>query len=318
MRPSVLLITLAAALLLACSKKEEAYPAGAAPAADSVAEPAAEQAPTAPAASSVASVLQSGLITQSQGERQFIIRSELRFEVQDVYRSTRFIEDLSSEHGGFIERSTIATSRSEVTRVAMPQQQVQVIEALTPRASLVVRIPAGRTRDFLRALASQITVLDERNYSAQDASLALLRARLEQLRQQAARQALTEVSTQPGKTAERVAAIQARTSAQAQQDEALLQEKQFADQVAYSTLTLEFSQPALLARHTAADLDAAIAEAGPGFLSRCAEALHTGWRGLQEFVLLLVMIWPLILVLLGVVVLTLWLALRKRKAQPAT
>ncbi|WP_028451023.1 DUF4349 domain-containing protein [Chitinilyticum aquatile] len=321
MKKTVLCLALAALLLGACSKKEEAIPEHIGVEAPAAAEKAAEPAPGEAGSAAARSAehknqLGSLVLSQQDGERQFIRKADLRFKVKDVYQSALAIEDLVASAGGFVEANKIEAQGYGDERFPQEGNKLLVLSRYRTEGFLQVRVPSARTQQFLRDLAGQIVFLDQRTFTAQDAQFALLRETLAQRRNQQAQQQLADVAEGQGKAGEKTAAITARQDAQADRDEALIAEKEFADQVAFSTITIALYQPVAISKSTEDDLNAIERELQPGFSAKLGEAFGSGWQGLQQFAIVLAMLWPLWGIVLAVALLTYMLARRKHKAAP--
>ena len=107
--------------------------------------------------------------------------------------------------------------------------------------------------------------------------------------------------------------MEARTQAQAERDEALIERRQFEDRVAFATIDLGLYQMPQVRRTERVDVDAVLLRDGPSFFSRAWHAISGGWYGLLNVLVALIAVWPLWLALGAVV----WVALRLRRRRPA-
>ena len=302
----------------ACNKQSEMADAQAPQAERAASAPAA--APTATAgeaaardeAASAASPdtetqLQSAVTSQEDGERKFIRTAQVEFRVREVYRAALAIEDLAAKHGGFVVRNSI---RSDVEGLEIrPSGDGKLVElaTYTVRGVLQVRVPSAQTQAFLRGLADQVEFLDNRNYEAMDAQFELLQRRLAYARYQDAQQAQGEAAQGRGKLGDKIDAIAARTGSQAQRDEALIEQKQYEDRVAFATIDLSLYQTPLVRRTERMDVDAVVRRDGPGFFPRLGHAMARGWYGLLDVAIGLSSLWPLWLCLCaGAIALRRW------------
>ncbi|HEV8694278.1 MAG TPA: DUF4349 domain-containing protein, partial [Lysobacter sp.] len=186
--------------------------------------------------------------------------------------------------------------RTEIDDIqSRPSGDGKLIElaTYTVHAALQVRVPSARTQAFLRALASQVEFLDNRNFEAVDAQFELLRQQLAYARYQEAQRALGEVGEGRGKLGEKAETVGARTAAQSQRDEALIAQKTFEDRVAFATIDLSLYQSPQVRRTERLDVDAIVRRDGPGFFSRLSHSLSVGWYGLLDCIVALSRLWPL-------------------------
>ena len=312
------------ATLLACAKREPdsqaSMEAASAPAAAEVRLPEArlsaggadadarreDQAVTEP------SQLTSSAATYTDAQRKFIRTAQANFRVKDVYQAALAIEDAVAAQGGFVTGNEITADVQDARRQSIGGGKLVELAEYTVRGVLTVRVPSDKTQPFLRSIAKHMEFLDRRNFAAADAQFELLRQQLAYQRNQEAQQELGQAKDEGGKLGQKAAAISARNDAKSGRDEALIAQKEFEDRVEFATLNLSLYQLPKLRRTEMIDMQAAVRDNGPGFLSRLAESLRAGWFGLLEVGLALAGLWPLwLLVAAGWFVLR---ALRRKRA----
>ena len=310
-------IALCAALfagLIACAKHE--------PAAESSMEAASPAAAAADASGSAGSRIASQAPTEAQltssaatytdAQRKFIRTAQARFRVKDVYQSALAIEDAVAAQGGFVTKNDIDTNIDSIRKRSLGNGQLVELAEYTVRGELTVRVPSDKAQAFLRSIIGQMEFLDTRSFAAMDAQFALLREQLAYQRNQEAQLELGDAKDEGGKLGQKAQVIAARVDAKSGRDEALIAQKEFEDRVAFATLDLSLYQLPKLRRTEMADMEAAVRDNGPGFLTRLGKSLSTGWFGLLEIGLLLVRLWPLWLLLaLGLLAIR---RLRRRRA----
>jgi hypothetical protein len=304
------------ALLASCAKKEEfgAEPAPAveaSPAAPPSAPPAAadDQALTTTTA---AQQMGSSAATYTDSERKFIRTANARFEVKDVYAAALGIEDTVASHGGFVVQNDISTEGMREEEHPIGDGKLLQLKEYRVVAKLTVRVPSEKTQEFLRAIVGHIVFLDSRNFAARDAQFDLLRRQLDMQRSQETQGELGEAVKEGGKLSQKAEAIGARDGAKAARDMAMIEKKEFEDQVAFSTIQLGLYQPSKVVKSERVDMDSVYQKARPGFFTRLGQDLRSGWDGLLEFVLGLASIWPVLLIG-GLLAAILRRALRRRK-----
>ena len=244
-------------------------------------------------------------------KRRFVRTAEATFQVQDVYAATLAIEDAVAAEGGFVARNSIATQTIRQIERPVGDGKLLRLSEVVPGGTLVVRVPSDRTQAFLRVIARQMTFLDARDFEANDVQFDLLRRELAYRRAQELQQDIRTAGTRPGRTGEKLDAVQAREQMLAARDDAEVARSELEDRIAFSTLTLALGQPAQVREQRVPDTEAILRERGPGFFSELGEAMRLGWRGLLAALVLAAQLWPLWLV---VAALTLaWRALRRRR-----
>ncbi len=319
----------------ACSKKE-AHMADRAQMASEVAPAAGLAAPPPPPSPAVANMAADSMAQKSvadvavtsatpteqmgssaatfvDGERKFIRTAGAQFDVKDVYVAALGIEDTVAAHGGFVVKNDISTNAMRSERHPVGDGKLLEVSEYSVHGKLTVRVPSARTQEFLRAIVGHIVFLEQRSFSARDAQFDLLRRQLDAIRNQQTQGELGEAIDEGGKLSQRTAAIGSRNDARAARDAALLEKKEFEDQVAFSTIELTLKQPSKVLQTERVDIRYIFDKSRPGFFARLGEQLRGGWEGLLSFVLALVGIWPVLLIG-GLIVPVLW-RLRRRKVK---
>lgn len=300
MRAKALLLACFIVTLSACGKKED-------PAAlnqgDYAAESAKVESAAAPSAHSVQQQLSSSANTYSDSERQFIRKADVKFRVKDVYQSALAIEDIVGNLGGFVEKNTIQSNIDREHTERISDGKALKLTAYTLNGELTVRVPSAKTQEFLRLIAGQIAFLDQRNFTAQDAQFELLRQKLGIKRNQESQQQLGHIVEESGKIDKKADVIVAQNDAKGARDEAIVTEKEFADQVAFSEIKLALYQHTQVNQTEVPDVSSAFELSSPGFFYRLGQSFKSGWHWGLETLIDLTKIWPFWLVLLASIVL---------------
>jgi hypothetical protein len=263
--------------------------------------------------------LASSAATYRDGERRFVRTAQAQFRVKDVYASALAIEDAAAQQGGFVVNNQISAQTLDVRRQPAGDDKLIELAEYTVQGSLVVRVPSENTQAFLRAIAAQMEFLDQRSFQANDVQFDLLRRELARQREQQTQQELGEAMRDGDRLDRKAEVIAARGDARLQRDEAMVQQKEYEDRIAFSTINLSLYQLAKIRRTEMVDAEAVFRRHGPGFFTRLFDAMRVGWYGVLDLLIALVHVWPLWLAL-GVVVVALrrWRrAQRGRRAAPA-
>jgi hypothetical protein len=302
-----LFLCLVIVLLGACGKKEEM---GEMPAANAVAESAADSTPV-----SSKEQLSSSANTYSDSTRQFIRTADARFQVKDVYKSALAIEDIAAQLGGFVEKNAIKSEIAQIHFEPIGDNKKLKLTEYTVTGALIIRVPSEKTQDFLRQMAGQIIFLNERTFLAQDAQFELLKQRLGIRRSQETQSQMGKAAKGSGNAEEKAIAIDAQDSSKHARDNAIILEKEFADQVAFSKITLFLDQSSQINQTEVSDTEAIIKQARPNFFYRLGQAIQSGWYWGLDASIELMKIWPLWLVIAAIVLLI--RRFRKTKKNPA-
>jgi hypothetical protein len=265
-----------------------------------------------------AAQVSSSAATFDNGQRKFIRTAQAQFRVKDVYGSALAIEDVAAQQGGFVVNNTITTQTMNVQRRPAGDGKLVELAEYTVRGALVVRVPSDKTQTFLRAIASQMEFLDQRSFDAADAQFQMLRQQLAYQREQQAQQELGQAMQSGDRLDRKAEVISARSGAKLQRDEALIEQKEFEDKVAFSTINLSLYQLSKIRQTEMTDVEAVFQKHSPGFFTRLFDALRVGWYGVLDLFIALMNVWPLWLaVALGVYGLRRWsVSRRKQRSVP--
>jgi hypothetical protein len=250
----------------------------------------------------------------TDGQRKFIRTAHVHFRVKNVYDSALSIEDAVAGQGGFVVNNSIGSSVQRTQRRPIGDGKVSELAEYVVNGQLMVRVPSNKTQDFLRSIASQVAFLDQRNFNARDAQFDLLRQQLEAKRNQETQEELGAASREGGKLSHKTEAIATRNETKAARDRARIAQKEFEDQIEFSTIQLSIYQLPAVRETIVADIDEVFRENSPALGGRLADALRSGWTGTLDLLVRLAALWPLWIVLAGVAVAMRYFVLGRRRA----
>lgn len=281
------IILVVSSTIVGCSKKEEGVASDASVATESAA-PNSEtiRANAAKNPEQLVSTQQSAL----EQNRQLIKSAELKFEVNDVLKTTSTLEQQLLQYNGYIENKQIdyqVNDRSQHDRI---DGTVDIYEKITPTVQLMVRIPNDQVTTFLNHLLPLMLNFNTQSYEAKRYELKLLEEKLN--------------------TANQSNSASNAVNNQLQQ----LTDLEVKDRLAYSTIRLEFfQQPKVRKSHDLNIHRIASLDSDP-LLTRIAEAFKIGLSYFKETLIWLIQFWAFYIVIIAI-----WLirkAYKKRKQNP--
>lgn len=231
--------------------------------------------------------------------RQLVITANARFRVKNTYASSLAIEDAVVASDGYVVSNALESVVNRQTSHRSSDSQLINVTETTTSSQLVVRVPSQKVNAFLREIANQVEVLHQRNVQTRDVQFDMLRSQLEAARNNEAQADLGQLTRQNGTIGDKGMVIEGRNIAKAQRDEARIAQAQLADQVSYSTLSLQLYQAPQASVSQSADFDSISNSHRPGFITKLGLALNDGWHALQSIALWTVAVWPLWLLLLA-------------------
>lgn len=224
-------------------------------------------------------------------DRKIIRTADLRCRVKDVFATTSGIENLVTSLGGQVSKSTLENSIDDTRRLQYASDSLQVVQSYTTTAQLTLRVPFERLDTLLTVIASNSAFMNERHLKLEDVTLQYLG---NQLRNKAQEQnnVVGQVSKGKRKISQIIDAGQYIDQRNDQRIDRTIENFSLNTQARFATLTLDLYQPQRLDRQIIADTDKMMQ---PGFGQRTKMALMGGWQMIQELMLLLLRIWPLVL-----------------------
>ncbi|ENU28064.1 DUF4349 domain-containing protein [Acinetobacter modestus] len=283
----LVIILVVSSTIVGCSKKEEGAASDASVATESAA-PNSEtiRANAAKNPEQLVSTQQSAL----EQNRQLIKSAELKFEVNDVLKTTSILEQQLLQYNGYIENKQIDYQVSDRSQHDRIDGTVDIYEKITPTVQLIVRIPNDQVTTFLNHLLPLMLNFNTQSYEAKRYELKLLEEKLNTANQN--NSASNAVNNQ----------LQ------------LLTDLEVKDRLAYSTIRLEFfQQPKVRKSHDLNIHRIASLDSDP-LLTRIAEAFKIGLSYFKETLIWLIQFWAFYIVIIAI-----WLirkAYKTRKQKP--
>lgn len=291
-----LLIAASLVLAIGCGQASEHSPSHAiadlnyeTTAANGVAQPAEPEPQTA---------LSSSAATYKDSSRRFVRTGDLRFRTDDVVKSSFAIEALVARHGGYVASTHLATEVQSRYNTPISADSLLETTRYTVVNRLTVRVPSAELDTTLKSLIGLVDFLDHRTLAATDVRIALLRDKLTRGRLAKHDKRLSEaIDEKDAKLKETVTAEERLIDRQQQADEATLNSLELEDRIAFSTLTLDIYQREKMRRELLPN-EQNIEAYEPGFFSKAAEALKTGWEVLKDIALTLLRSWSVVLLVI--------------------
>ena len=267
------IILVVSSTIVGCSKKEEGAASDASVATESAA-PNSEtiRANAAKKPEQLVSTQQSAL----EQNRQLIKSAELKFEVNDVLKTTSTLEQQLLQYNGYIENKQIDYQVSDRSQHDRIDGTVDIYEKITPTVQLTVRIPNDQVTTFLNHLLLLMLNFNTQSYEAKRYELKLLEEKLNTANQ----------SNSPSNT----------VNNQLQQ----LTDLEVKDRLSYSTIRLEFfQQPKVRKSHDLNIHRIASLDSDP-LLIRIAEAFKIGLSYFKETFIWLIQFWAFYIVIIAI------------------
>lgn len=237
--------------------------------------------------------------------RKIIRTAELKFKAKNVVKTSYVIEDIVSHFGGFISSSEIRNEINRTQRTPFSDDSAVKSTYYTISAEIAARVPSQNLDSSLKALAPLIDFLDYRNIKTQDLTLDFMRQELQRKHQARYQQRVTTVSdSKEGTANDRLAAEDRVLQSQIAADEAMLQNLETQDKIAFSQINISLYQEEMIKTEKVAERTKS-GFFSSGFGYRMQEAFFNGWSIIRFLMYFLLTLWPLWL--LGAAI---WIAIR--------
>ena len=235
--------------------------------------------------------------------RKFVRTADLKFKVKSVIKSTYNIEDITVRNGGFVTYTNLTSNIDNVSVTAVSADSSLETTYYTVINNITIRVPNTKLDTTLKEISKNIVYLDYRVIKADDVALQILSNKLSQKRARKYEKRIEEAIDSRGKKLnETTNAEEVLLSSQQQADDARIANLSLADQINFSTITINIYQRQTIQREMIKRYEN-IDEYEPGFGSKLLESVKTGWNILEAFIVFIVKLWGLVVFAVAVWVL---------------
>lgn len=233
---------------------------------------------------------------------QFIRTADVRFRVNEVRPATFAIEKITAKFGGYVAHTGLESVIDNVKHTPISDDSTLITTYYTVSNNMTLRVPAENLDSTLRTLGTLVEYLDYRRINVVDATLMILREKLAARRIAYSNRRLEKAADGSEAKLRDIAAVEeALFNKQTMADESLLRTLELKDQIELSTITLQIYQRQAWKREMVAN-EKNIDAYKPGFFHDLGEAIARGWQGLLTLIVGLAHLWPLLIIVLGLVI----------------
>lgn len=227
----------------------------------------------------------------------FIKKANLKFKVQDVLNSSKKIEDIVAGYGGYISSSELSSNINNKQSTQINKDSILEQTYYTTINLISIRVPSQKLDTVLRQISDLALFIDFRNMHSDDVKMKLFSNKLAENR-------YTNYKNSVKQKAEQVVAKQSQIVStqnnllekQTFADEKRIDSYDLADQVNYSSVTLETYQTQSVLKEMVAIPNVVNPYQMP-FYEKLGEAFLNGFSILKSFILFLVNSWSILLIL---------------------
>lgn len=230
-------------------------------------------------------------------DKQFIVNTQAQFGVADVVKTVDALESLTLNMGGYIQKTHIYNDTTSKESYPVGDGNIKTLTHFVRRSQMIVRIPKARVGEFLKGVQGQVVFLDTQEYTAKDVALDLQREYLlAQIEAQKQADLARLNATKTDDLADQSAHVDSMAQSKHRQMLAQLDRQALAEQVAFSTVALNFYQNPQILEHISPDTQAYIAkDKRANFGHKLVQSLSSGWGYFLNILLWLASLWAFIL-----------------------
>jgi len=242
------------------------------------------------------------LNTKTPKDKKFIKKAEVKFKVNNVWKITERIEDITVKYGGFVTHSDLMNRDENYASRRVSRDSILICRQIVVENHIVLRIPNESLDSLVRELNKFIIFLDYRIINLDDATYfyALTQKKTETLQNYQQRQT-KHIDTKNSKLKETTKAEETLLDSKLVSDELQTQKQALDDQLKYCTLTINIYQKPIIVRETVANFSY-VSSYKPNIFKRLLDSLIQGWWILEEIIVFLVQMWGVILIIITVII----------------
>jgi hypothetical protein len=238
---------------------------------------------------------------QADSTRAFVRTADLSFKVKDVKLATFDIERIVSEHNGYVTSSVLESTVNYKNSVRTTKDSMLDVINYTVHNDIVIRIPNKDLDKTLTDISNLIDFLDYRKIKADDVTKQFQSAKLSETRFLDHKKRLEKAIDNKGKKLEQmVAAENELTVKQESADYSRLNTMELAYDVSYSTVTIAIYQKETTKTEAYAYTFPS-EPYKPGFGTKFIESVSDGAGIFAEILLFFVKLWPIALLIVGII-----------------
>lgn len=227
----------------------------------------------------------------------FIRTASMKCRVNNVLSSTRKIEEIARELGGYVTQSNLNSDAGWSHSAQVSKDSVMELVHYTTSSNLTLRVPAEEMDSLLNRVSAIALFVDFRHIQASDVKTKIFANRLAKRRYaEYKKRVQTKSDRNSDKLNQNVSAEENALEKQTLADNKRIETVELADQVNYCTVSCSLYQPSMTYTSMQA-MTPQMEVYEPPFYAKLGTAFMNGFELLKGFLLGLVNLWSVILIL---------------------
>jgi hypothetical protein len=240
---------------------------------------------------------------KADSNRAFVRTADLSFKVKDVKNATFDIERIVSEHNGYVTSSILESDVNYKNSLRVSKDSMLNIINYTVHNNIIMRIPNTELDKTLTEIAGLIDYLDYRKIKADDVTKEFQAAKLSENRFANHKKRLEKAIDGKGKKLDQM--VEAENELLVKQewaDNSKLNTMELAHDVSYSTVSINIYQKETTKKEAYA-YTLPSEPYTPNFGSKFLTSVSDGASVFGEIILFFVKLWPIALLVTGIIAL---------------
>lgn len=240
---------------------------------------------------------------QADSAREFVRTADMQFKVKDVKTSTFDIERIVSDNKGYVISSVLESTINYKNSLRTSKDSMTDIINYTVHNDIIIRVPNQELEKTLSEIATHIDYLDYRRLKADDVTKQYVSSKLAENRFNHHKERVeNEIDTKGKKLNQTVEAENDLLDKQTWADESKLNTMELKHDIAFSTIKIAIYQKETTKKELYA-YSLPIEPYTPSFGSKFLSSLADGTSVFGEIVLFFVKLWPIALLVIGLIAL---------------
>ena len=232
----------------------------------------------------------SSVATMKVDGKQFIKSANVSMEVENVYKATVKIEDLTKEMNGFVSSSNLQSNILSEETFNTSDKEAMLVKKYQSENSMEVRVPTNKLGEFLQAIHKNSLFLNSRTIQAEDVSANIKFAEMEAKRVATNGKNIATLKNNSEK-------VNLNNENKIDENQQQLQSLQITDKLKYSVVNIYIKEPKVsIAEIPVTNVKNKDNQYKFNFWYDIKNALIEGYYLIQILLVGLVRIWPIVVV----------------------
>ncbi|MES2761673.1 MAG: DUF4349 domain-containing protein [Bacteroidota bacterium] len=240
---------------------------------------------------------------QADSSREFVRTADMQFKVKDVKTATFDIERIVSDNKGYVISSVLESNVNYKNSVRTGKDSMTDIINYTVHNDIIIRVPNQELDKTLSEIAAHIDYLDFRKLKANDVTKQFIASAYAEDRFNHHKERVEQqIDTKGKKLNQTVEAENSLLEKQSWADESKLNTMELKHDIAFSTITIAIYQKETTKKEAYAYAFPS-EPYKPGFGTKLMDSLSDSVSILSEILLFFVKLWPIALLVIGIIAL---------------